>query len=58
MVPDWDQLATAAKGKFNVGNVDVTENRDLGSRFGIKGFPSIKFLKQVQFHRAMYTPFY
>ena len=41
--PVWDELATELKGKVNVGKVDVTENRPLGSRFDIKGFPTIKF---------------
>ena len=48
MAPTWEQLATTAKGDFNVAKVDVTENRALGSRFGIKGFPTIKFLKGGQ----------
>jgi hypothetical protein len=46
MAPMWEQLATSAKGQFNVGKVDVTENREIGSRFGIKGFPTIKLLKE------------
>ena len=39
--PTWEQLATEAKGQFHVGKVDVTENRDLGTRFEIKGFPTV-----------------
>jgi protein disulfide-isomerase A6 len=31
------------KGIVNVGKVDVTESRALGSRFKVKGFPTIKF---------------
>ena len=45
--PTWESLATNLKGKVNVGKVDVPENRDLGSRFGIKGFPTIKFFSKV-----------
>eukprot|EP00341_Mesodinium_pulex_P009414 CAMPEP_0116924000 /NCGR_PEP_ID=MMETSP0467-20121206/23232_1 /TAXON_ID=283647 /ORGANISM="Mesodinium pulex, Strain SPMC105" /LENGTH=136 /DNA_ID=CAMNT_0004602709 /DNA_START=32 /DNA_END=442 /DNA_ORIENTATION=- len=41
--PIWEELATETKGAVNVGKVDVTENRDLGTRFDIKGFPTIKF---------------
>jgi len=26
-----------------VAKVDVTENKELGERFGIKGFPTLKF---------------
>jgi protein disulfide-isomerase-like protein len=39
--PIWEELATDAKGQFSVGKVDVTENRDLGTRFEIKGFPTV-----------------
>jgi hypothetical protein len=39
-------LATSLKGKINVGKVDVTANRGIGTRFDIKGFPTIKFLQQ------------
>jgi hypothetical protein len=35
-----------------VGKVDVTENRAIGSRFDIKGFPTIKF-----FHKGEVYPF-
>jgi hypothetical protein len=35
-----------------VGKVDVTENRPLGSRFDIKGFPTIKF-----FHEGEVFPY-
>jgi protein disulfide-isomerase-like protein len=41
LAPTWDQLGTHLKGKVNVAKVDVTENRDLGKRFGIKGFPTL-----------------
>lgn len=44
--PVWEELATALKGKVNVAKVDVTSNRALGTRFDIKGFPTIKFFRQ------------
>ncbi|CAE7675426.1 unnamed protein product [Symbiodinium microadriaticum] len=46
--PVWEELATELKGIANVGKVDVTGNRDLGNRFDIKGFPTIKFFRQGQ----------
>lgn len=46
LAPTWEKLAVTLKGKVNVAKVDVTENRDLGSRFGIKGFPTVKFLRK------------
>ena len=50
--PIWEELATEVKGQFHVGKVDVTENRDLGSRYDIKGFPTVSkmvllFLKLI-----------
>jgi Thioredoxin len=40
-------VATALKEKgINVGRVDVTANRDLGTRFDIKGFPTVKLLSK------------
>jgi protein disulfide-isomerase-like protein len=50
--PIWEELATELKGEVSVGKVDVTENRPLGSRFDIKGFPTIKF-----FHEGEVYPY-
>jgi protein disulfide-isomerase-like protein len=44
--PIYDQLAENLKGDINVAKVDVTQNRELGTRFEIKGFPTIKFLSK------------
>lgn len=44
--PIFDEVAEKLKGEINVAKVDVTANRALGSRFDIKGFPTVKFLKQ------------
>jgi thioredoxin domain-containing protein 5 len=44
--PVWEEVATAMKGKTNIAKVDVTANRALGTRFDIKGFPTIKFFSQ------------
>mmetsp|Transcript_12450 Transcript_12450/g.18828 ORF Transcript_12450/g.18828 Transcript_12450/m.18828 type:complete len:136 (-) Transcript_12450:91-498(-) len=44
--PIWEELATNVKGSINVAKVDVTDNRDLGTRFGIKGFPTVKFFHE------------
>jgi len=46
LAPTWEELATAAKadGKFHVASVDCTVEKDLGSRFGVRGFPTIKFV--------------
>lgn len=43
LTPTWKKLATALKGKVNVGKVDATENRELGSKFDVRGYPTLKF---------------
>jgi len=30
---------------YSLAKVDTTENKELGERFGIKGFPTLKFFK-------------
>lgn len=38
------------KGEINVGKVDCTTNRDLCSKFGVKGYPTIKFIADGHFY--------
>lgn len=44
----YEEVATKLKGKVNVAKIDVTANRDLGTRFDIKGFPTIKMISKGQ----------
>lgn len=44
--PIYDKVAAALVGTVNVAKVDVTANRDLGTRFEIKGFPTLKLLSK------------
>jgi thioredoxin-like negative regulator of GroEL len=37
MVPMYEDLATSLKGEFNIGKVDVPANKELGTKFNIKG---------------------
>jgi protein disulfide-isomerase A6 len=43
LAPHWASAATQLKGKVKLGAIDATEHRVLASRFGIQGFPTIKF---------------
>ena len=43
MAPIWDNLAS--KTKVNVAKVDCTVEKQVMTRFGVRGFPTIKFLK-------------
>lgn len=45
LAPTWEELAKSAKGKFNVAKVDCTVEKASCSRFEIKGFPTVKFVK-------------
>jgi len=46
LTPTYEQLATQLKGKVNVAKIDCTVERELGNRFGIRGYPTIKFLQE------------
>lgn len=46
LAPVYEELAQAfahAEDKVTVAKVDADENRDLGKRFGIQGFPTLKW---------------
>jgi len=45
LAPTWEEVATELKGKVNVAKVDVTENRALGEKYGVKGFPTLLLFK-------------
>jgi len=42
LTPIWDELAT--KADVNIAKVDCTVEKDLMTRFGVRGFPTIKFI--------------
>ena len=43
LAPEWDEAATALKGQVKFGKVDATVETGLASRFGISGYPTIKY---------------
>jgi len=45
LAPVWEKLASIYKNEKNVvvANIDADKYRDIGSRFGVSGFPTIKF---------------
>ena len=45
MVPLVDELAKELEGKFKVGKVNVDENPELASRYGIMSIPAFKIFK-------------
>ncbi|XP_054156568.1 protein disulfide-isomerase A6 homolog [Oppia nitens] len=42
LVPEYTKAAKALKGVVKVGSVDADQHQSLGSRFGVRGFPTIK----------------
>jgi len=46
LAPMWEEVANELKGEVNVAKVDVMANRDLGTRFDIKGFPMLLLLSK------------
>jgi protein disulfide-isomerase A6 len=41
--PEWNSAATKLKGEVKVGKVDATQEGGIASRFGVNGYPTIKF---------------
>lgn len=42
LAPEWEEAAQKLSGQVKLGMVDATAHESLGSKYGIKGFPSIK----------------
>lgn len=42
LAPEWAKAATALKGKVKVAAVDATVHTIIASKYGIRGYPSIK----------------
>ncbi|WAR17609.1 PDIA6-like protein [Mya arenaria] len=43
LAPQWAQAATDLKGKVKLGAVDSTVHTVISSRYGIRGYPTIKY---------------
>ncbi|XP_077990801.1 protein disulfide-isomerase A6-like [Glandiceps talaboti] len=41
--PEWAKAATQLKGKFKLGAVDATVETIISQRYGVRGYPSIKY---------------
>lgn len=41
--PEWNTAARDLKGKVKFAKVDATENEQLARRFGVQGYPTIKY---------------
>lgn len=46
LAPVWEELATnfaSVKDKISIAKVDADAHKDLGRRFGVQGFPTLKY---------------
>jgi protein disulfide-isomerase A6 len=45
LAPEWESAARALDGKVKLGAIDATVESSLGSRYGIRGYPTIKVFR-------------
>lgn len=43
--PEWNEAAAALKGSVKLAKVDCTENERIAQKFGVQGYPTIKFFE-------------
>lgn len=50
LAPEYEKLANAFAGEDEVviAKVDADAHRDLGSKYGVSGFPTIKFFSKTE----------
>lgn len=46
MAPDFEQAATELKGKAQLVDLDATVEKDLATKYGIRGFPTLKLFSK------------
>jgi protein disulfide-isomerase A6 len=45
LTPHWDRLSEMVKDEgIKIAKIDCDSNKNIGSRFGVNGFPSIKLM--------------
>merc|ERR1719159_1246303 len=54
LAPVWEQLGDELHGQVNIAKVDVTENRAVGKRFSINGFPTLIYISPQKGKMAKY----
>jgi protein disulfide isomerase len=45
LAPTWDRLANALRGTVNVAKVNCDEHSHICQKFGVRGYPTLKFLR-------------
>jgi len=57
LAPIWDQLSSVFKNQKDVviANVDADKHKELGSKYGVSGFPTIKFFPKNKKEGVTFT---
>ncbi|KAL0083465.1 thioredoxin-like protein [Phycomyces blakesleeanus] len=53
LAPTWVQMAKDLKGQVDVGEVNCNDHRDLCTKYGVSGFPTLKMFAQGEIHNYM-----
>merc|ERR1719263_1848956 len=43
LAPEWVRASNELEGKFNLGAVDATVHQNVAQRYGVRGYPTIKY---------------
>lgn len=46
LAPEYEKAASELKGKVALGKVDATEEKDLASKYNVKGFPTLVWFEE------------
>ncbi|KAG1663666.1 Protein disulfide-isomerase A6 [Nymphon striatum] len=55
LAPEYKKAAKALKGIVKIASVDCDQHRDIGGRFGVRGFPTIKVFSSNKNSPADYS---
>ncbi|KAI9022717.1 thioredoxin-like protein [Phycomyces nitens] len=53
LAPTWVQMAKELKDQVDVGEVNCNDHRELCTKYGVSGFPTLKMFSQGQVHPYM-----
>lgn len=53
LAPTYDKAAdkVSSKGLMKMGKIDATEETSLAKRYGVKGYPTLKYLRDGELHK-------
>merc|ERR1719428_1917685 len=48
LAPEYEKAATELKGQIPLGKVDATEEKELATRYNVKGFPTMVWFEEAK----------